>query len=425
MMADVLYWLVYATVAFTLVMWIGRLVLLSIIEWLYPPLRPDPLTADDSDLPSLSVLVAAKDEARNIESCVRSLLRQDYPRLEVICVDDRSTDGTYEILRRLAAEDARVRIARVSDLPAGWFGKNHAMHVAVSMARNDWYCFTDADCTQSSPRSLATGMRRALREQADFLSVLPSHEAHFLCERIVQPACSAVMMLWFSPMAVNRGRVDYANGAFMLMHRPCYRAIGGHEAVRAEVNEDIHMARRARIAGQRLVVVAGRDLYTVRMYDTFARIWSGWTRIFVGSFTYRRRIGRAAFVLFYFTFLPWMGLATALSPGWRDWSAFGVTTLAAASSACQIMAMMLFYRLSRVHPLYGLLYPLGGAVAFGTLLNALRFVSAGGSFKWRGTRYRAAATPGNIRSVDSAPAPSVMPGKAATSVTPVVELQHN
>lgn len=399
-MSSVLYWLIYATLVVILTMWVGRLLFLSIIERILPPLRPEPTAVGDPDLPSLSVLVAAKDEADNIESCVRSLLKQNYPSLEIICIDDRSTDGTFEILERISAEDSRLKVARIAELPDGWFGKNNAMHVGASMASNDWLCFTDADCTQQSPWSLATGMRRAQSENADFLSVLPSHEVHTGWERVVQPACSAVMMLWFSPMAVNRGKADYANGAFMLMHRRCYKAIGGHEAVRSEVNEDIHMARQARQHGQRLVIVAGRDLYTVRMYDTLTRIWSGWTRIFVGSFTTSWRIIRAAMVLFYFTFIPWLVLTLVLFvPAWRDESWSGMTSMAAAACFFQLATMMVFYRLSRVNPLYGLIYPIGGLVALGTLINAARCVAAGGSFHWRGTQYRAATAGGDLKAV--------------------------
>ena len=105
-------------------------------------------------------------------------------------------------------------------------------------------------------------------------------------------------------------------------------------------------------------------------------------------------------MLFFFTFVPWLALAaTAMVPGWRDWSLTGMTTIAAESCLFQLATMMVFYRLSRVNPLYGLIYPVGGAVAMGTLLNAARCVAAGGSFSWRGTRYRAKSVRGDIETV--------------------------
>jgi len=385
-----LYWSIYILVSGTLATWATRLVLLNVIDRIVPTLRPAPGGANETVArPSLSVLVAAKDEAANIEACVRSLFDQDYPGLEIVCVDDRSADDTPEILRRLAAEDARLKYASVTSLPDGWFGKNNAMRQAAELATGDWLCFTDADCVMESPHTLSTSVRHATEAGADFLSILPEHEAVSTWERIVQPACSAVMMLWFSPIAVNRGRVAYANGAFMLMRRSCYDAMGGHAAVRQEINEDIHLARRARAAGQRLVVTAGRGLYSVRMYDTFARLWSGWTRIFAGSFAKKWHIVRAIVVLSYFTFLPWsVFVLTASVPAWREYAWTGLTTIAAASCFFQLATMSLLYRLCRISMAYGILYPFGAVIALGTLLNAIKCAAAGGSFTWRGTRYR-------------------------------------
>lgn len=385
-----LYWSLYILVVGTLAMWASRLAILGVIDRIVPTLRPTALTDDElPSLPRLSVLVAARDEAANIEACIRSLFAQKYANLEIICVDDRSSDATPEILRRLAAEDGRLKYASITDLPDGWFGKNNAMRHAVEMATGDWLCFTDADCTMESPHSLATSVRHALDVGADFLSILPEHEVQSTCERIVQPACSAVMMLWFSPIAVNKGRVAYANGAFMLLQRSCYDAIGGHTAVRHEINEDIHLARRARALGKRLVITTARGLYSVRMYDTFARLWSGWTRIFAGSFAKKWHIVRAIVVLAYFTFLPWSALAaSALVPAWRDGSWVGLTTISAVSCFFQLATMAVFYRLNRIAGLYGLVYPIGAVIALGTLLNAIKCAAAGGSFTWRGTRYR-------------------------------------
>ncbi|MCA9256378.1 MAG: glycosyltransferase [Phycisphaerales bacterium] len=384
------YWSIYILVGGTLATWATRLVLLNVIDRIVPTLRPEALPEPERDaLPRLSLCVAAKDEAGNIEACLRSLLAQDYPNLQIICIDDRSSDATPEIVRRLAAEDPRLTFERVTALPDGWFGKNNAMRRAVELSTGDWLCFTDADCLMESRHSLATSVRHAMTVGADFLSILPEHEAQSRWERIVQPACSAVMMLWFSPIAVNRGRVAYANGAFMLMRRSCYEAMGGHAAVRQEINEDIHLARRARAAGQRLVVTAGRGLYSVRMYDTFARLWAGWTRIFAGSFAKKWHIVRAIVVLSYFTFLPWSVFAlTAMVPSWRDGGWTGLTTIAAASCFFQLATMSLLYRLCRISMAYGILYPFGAVIALGTLLNAIKCAAAGGSFTWRGTRYR-------------------------------------
>jgi chlorobactene glucosyltransferase len=340
------------------------------------------------------MLVAAKDEEKVIEACLRSIFAQDYPDLQVIAVNDRSTDATARILDRLAAEEPRLTAIHVKDLRAGWFGKNNAMREAVEQANGEWLCFTDADCVQTSNRSISVAMRHALEEGVDFLSVLPNLETHGLWERVIQPACGGIMMIWFNPLKVNdpARRNAYANGAFMLMKRSCYEAIGGHEPVKTEVNEDMHMARRAKAAGQRLKVVSNLDLYTVRMYDSLKQMWNGWSRIFYGCFGTMRRLVVSAVVVVIFSLLPWFTLAVsslvlalreAPAPAWR-W----LVAVAALAAVAQLSAMLRFYYRSRSNPLFALLYPIGAAIGLGALVNAMRRIGGRGTTTWRGTVYR-------------------------------------
>ena len=211
-------------------------------------LSPESHPSPGPEAPKLSVLVAAKDEEDNIETCVRTLIDQDYPHFEIIAVDDRSTDGTPAILDRIQGEHPDVfQAVHVKHLPDGWFGKNNAMHTGVSKASGDWLCFVDADCRQTSPKTLSMAMQEALANEVDFLSVLPVLETKSFWERVIQPECAAIMVIWFNPEKVNdpASKAAYANGAFMLMSRDTYKTIGGHESVRTELNEDMHMARLA------------------------------------------------------------------------------------------------------------------------------------------------------------------------------------
>lgn len=394
-----LFWLWLGLMALVALVWLGRLGILTCIRWILPPLHPGLYRDDPADLPKLSVVVAAKDEAANIESCLTSLLSSDYPSLEVIAVDDRSTDGTGAIIDRMAAADPRLKACHVGALPAGWFGKNNAMREGVAHASGDWFCFTDADCFQSSPRSLTVAVRYAIESEASFLSVLPSHEANTFWERVIQPACSGILLLWFNPVVVNnpKRKTAYANGAFMLLRRSCYEAIGGHAAVRGEINEDMHLARRAKQAGERLVVTSNRGLYTVRMYGSLREIWIGWTRIFSGCLASVRSLALAIIVLLLFTFLPWLSLlvsAGAPLTGWSpspDWSWSWLTWASVIACGLQLGVMLLFYGLNRVGFVYGLMYPLGALLGFGMLLNALRCFSGWGDITWRGTTYRLGA----------------------------------
>lgn len=344
-------------------------------------------SAAADELPSLTMLVAGKDEEANIERCARGLMAQHYPRLEIILVDDRSADRTPEIIDRLAAEDPRVTTLHVTSLPAGWFGKNHAMHMGVGRAGGEWLCFSDADCTYDSPELLAAAMRFALREGVEFLSVLPVLEAGSLWERIVQPVAGAIMVFWFPPQKVNdpRSTRAYANGAFMLMSRAAYERLGGHEPVKATLNEDMHLARRAKQLGVSLRVIRCDGLYRVRMYTGFKQIWRGWSRIFYGCFGTFPRLLVSVLMLSIFSVGPWVTVASALATGQHWFSAAGFFTILG-----QQTVIWRFYALTGNGAAWGLTYPVGALICLGMTLNAMTRLF-GTKTTWRGTNYSGGA----------------------------------
>jgi glycosyltransferase involved in cell wall biosynthesis len=339
--------------------------------------------------PRLTVLVAAKDEEHNIARCVESLLAQDYPDLQVVAINDRSSDRTGEILDALAARDARLTALHVDHLPEDWFGKTNAMRVGVERAGGELLCFTDADCTFDSPRLLRAAVAHAQREGLQFLSVLPRLETHGLLEKIVQPVAGALMVFWFPPAKVNDPAKPhaYANGAFMLMSRASYDEIGGHAAVRRTLNEDMHMARAAKRAGIRLQVVPGGDLYRVRMYSGFRQIWRGWTRIFYGCFGTLPRLIATVLVLSIFSLSPYLTLLVSpLVPAGGGWLALA----AGFAIVVQQTVLMRFYRVSGARAAWAPSYVLGAVMCLAMMLNAMTRVG-GRTVRWRGTSYRGGA----------------------------------
>jgi chlorobactene glucosyltransferase len=352
-----------------------------------------------ADAPKVSVLIAAKDEEENIETAVRSFLAQDYPNFELIVVNDRSEDGTPRILDSLEAEyrDGRLKVVHVGELRDGWFGKNNAMREGMTHASGQWLCFGDADCRQTSNRTLSVAMHHALEEEVDFLSILPRFENHTLWEKIIQPVCGSVMMIRFNPRDVNdpNHSAAYANGAFMLMSRRCYETIGGHEGVRTEVNEDMHLARRTKERGQRLQVVENEDLYSVRMYSSFSGIWRGWSRIFYGCFGTFGRLRFALTMLAGTNGIPYLSALIAwvvLSVrGWdtagAGWQWVGVTSLLAV--ALQLSVIARFYRIIRISPWFAPTFVIGAAICSGMLISAMLRLNGRGTTTWRGTTYRA------------------------------------
>ena len=341
--------------------------------------------------PVVSVIVAAKDEQDNIGLAIRTMMVQDYPDFEMIVINDRSMDSTGRIVDELAAEHERLRVVHVEWLREGWFGKNNAMREGVERARGQWLCFSDADCSYTSPKLLSVALRYAVDNGVDFLSVLPILETCSVWERIIQPVCGAVMVFWFRPERVNnpRSKAAYANGAFMLIRRDAYDRIGGHEPVKAEVNEDVHMARLTKAAGLKLAVVQNRGLYQTRMYSSFGQIWRGWGRIFYGCFGSLGRLALTLGFLVMISLLPWLSALAAWGfvglgrvGGWLN-----VALAGTAAALVQWTVMVRFYRLAQADPRYAITYPLGALICCGAVLQAMLKL-LGGSTTWRGTTYR-------------------------------------
>lgn len=345
-------------------------------------------------LPFVSVVIAAKDEEANIETCVRSLMAQDYPSFEVIVANDRSRDGTAAILERLAVEfPRRLKVVTIDTLEEGWFGKCHAMRAAVRASKSDgvWLLMSDADCRFISPQAIRRGVEEALASNADFLTIIPQLDAPTWWERLIQPICALVLVYWFQPDQVNdpRKRVAYANGAYMLMNRMCYEGIGGHAAVRDQLNEDIQLARLAKGGGWRLRVVENDNLYRTRMYATRGLAWRGWSRIFCGALRSPLKSGLAVVLVFTFALLPSLSMIAAFA--WENVAPAGRWIWGLAFLMEQLVVWRL-YGMMKVGRAWSLLYPIAAAVMVGILFNAFLAAVGATSTTWRTTTYRRGKT---------------------------------
>jgi len=224
----------------------------------------------DRNTPTVCVVIAARNESEGMASCLRNVLSQDYPELSVLVVDDRSEDATYEIAKGFARSDPRVRVKRIKDLPLGWMGKSHALWRGTRGLDTDWLLFTDVDCTLK-PQAVSTAIEEARNRNVQFLSLWPGQAAGGFWEHAVIPLCGGIIALWFGSRRVNNPdcALAFANGQFLLIEREAYERIGGHEAVRSSMIEDILLADHAKRSGVACWVAGGRDLVSVRMYDNY------------------------------------------------------------------------------------------------------------------------------------------------------------
>ena len=187
-----------------------------------------------------SVVVAARDEEARIEQTIRHLLAQRGVEAEFIIVDDRSTDRTSEILRRLAKEDARLQVKRVDVLPEGWLGKCHACHVGASAATGEWILFTDADCWLK-PDVIERAIRLAERDGADHVTMAPGTVIESAGARAWHLMFLTSLLNWFSGVNRDQPKSYMGVGAFNLVRAPAYRQCGGYEALRLTVVDDVKL----------------------------------------------------------------------------------------------------------------------------------------------------------------------------------------
>ena len=197
-----------------------------------------------------SVVVAARDEEARVEETIRHLLAQREVEVEVIVVDDRSTDRTSEILRRLEKEDRRLQVKRVEVLPEGWLGKCYACHIAASAATGDWILFTDADCWLK-PDVIARAVRVAERDGADHVTLSPGTVVEGLGARAWHLLFLMSLLNWFSGVNRDQPLSHLGLGAFNLVRASAYRQCGGYEALHLTVLDDVKLGPLLRRAGKR------------------------------------------------------------------------------------------------------------------------------------------------------------------------------
>ncbi len=241
-----------------------------------------PLRKCGAGLPLLSIIVPARDEERNIERCVRSLLAQRLENYEVLVVDDRSSDGTRAILAQLEAESPRLLVIDGAPLPAGWAGKPWAIVQAAQRARGAWMLFTDADSSHH-PDGSASALHFAIDHDVAMLTIATYQELGSFWERAILPAILGMVLFATGPLDRLNDPADtkhaLANGQYILFERNAYEALGTHAAVRDAIAEDLELARRIKTDGRyRMIIASGESIASVRMYRTFAEIWGGFVK---------------------------------------------------------------------------------------------------------------------------------------------------
>ncbi len=245
----------------------------------FPPInsKPDSQTDFSTDAPSITMIVPGRNEGHVLLSTLGSMCRQDYPNLNIIFVDDQSTDNTPEVCRSLTAQYPHLTVlVNKQSPPPGWVGKNWAIAQALPKATGDYLLFADSDI-QFHPAALRQAMRLAQRRQTDLLSLLPRPDGGTRMEQAFMLVAFMLVFAIAPPAHSNdpRRRHVMTAGAFMLFRRSVYDAIGRHEAIKGQIIEDLALGRRTKTAGYRVFSTFTQDLAFGRMYEGLADCFRG------------------------------------------------------------------------------------------------------------------------------------------------------
>ena len=276
---------------------------------LRPPALGDAAPLPDRALPSLAIVVTAKDEAVHVEEAALSLLAQDYPGARVLIVDDRSRDGTGAILDRIAAAEPRLEVLHLDALPGGWIGKCHALARGAALVDTEWILFTDGDIVMA-PDAVRRAVSLALRDGLDHLAVGPEITSETLGERMFVAYFLAVFNASQRPWRAPDPRAkDFVGiGAFNLVRREAYLRAGGHERLGFEVIDDMALGKILKRSGARQQLAKHSGLLATRWHRGVRGLVRGIEKNAFGAARYSAPFMSAATAgLLYFAAMPYAG----------------------------------------------------------------------------------------------------------------------
>lgn len=238
--------------------------------------------------PMISVLIPARDEEKNINRCLRSLLRQDYANFEIIVLDDNSRDNTWAVVSKIAEKDSRIKLIKGKKLEKGWLGKSYACWQLSQYASGQYLLFTDAD-TLHFKNSISCALAALLINNVDALSIFARQITVTFHERMMVPFGNFFIMAFLPLALVRKSRSPLfctAIGQFMLFKKEVYENIGGHQSVKKEILEDVHLSKQVKKCGYRFMIFDGRDNFYCRMYHNFDEVARGYGKVLAAAFDY-------------------------------------------------------------------------------------------------------------------------------------------
>ena len=355
--------------------------------------RPSRKAKSPANPPLVSVLIPARNEEANIGECLASVVTQDYSNIEILVLDDNSSDGTAQIVNEIANGDKRVRLIRGKPLPDNWAGKCYACHQLSQNAAGEWLLFLDAD-TVSKPHMISGTLEIARRENIALLSGFPRQCVSGLTQKIVIPILFYfIIMSWFPLWWFHRSKKSLptlAIGQFLLFKREDYMRIGGHQVVKSRIMEDVFFGLEMSKHGGRTLSVDLSKTITTRMYNNISSMTEGCVKWFysVAALSPIALVGffLAAYIFFLAPFY-WMLAGpfhdVAMVDPWVSWG-FIILSQITLILLMRIITDLYF----RGSPLSVIFHPLGMAFLILTVLYAVGRRAVGAGVAWKERVYQ-------------------------------------
>jgi glycosyltransferase involved in cell wall biosynthesis len=330
--------------------------------------------------PLVSIIFSARDEAEKLPAAILTLLAQDYPRFEVVAVNDRSTDTTRDILHEIARSRPSLLVTDIDTLPQGWLGKPHGLTVGYEKSRGEWLVFTDAD-VHFSPDVVSRALALATERQWDHLTLIASIDMRGFWETTAISFFALGFVIGNEPWLASDPRsARYVGvGAFQLVCRAAYEKSGGHARLRMDVIEDMKLGKLIKMAGLRSGVAVALGSVSVRWHTGVRNVVRGVTKNMFAAVHYNPLFAAGAILLsFVMSVLPFLGVF--LATGWAR-------VFAGLAAAIAVVFQAGMMRSSRASPLYGFTHPLGALIFCWMLLRSAIATLWRGGVVWRDTFY--------------------------------------
>ena len=334
----------------------------------------------DEQCPTVSILFGARDEAEKLPGALETFLALDYPRYEVIAVDDRSEDDTGRILENAALKHPQLKVVHVDSLAQGWLGKPYSLQQAFERSSGEWLVFTDAD-VHFAPDLLRRTVALAESKGWGHMTLLAHVNMSTAGEKIVLTFFNLALTMAIRPWSVSNPKSStyFGVGAFQLVRRSAYEQMGTHKRLAMEVVDDVKLGKIAKMAGIRSGAAISGDAVTVEWHSGVGNIIRGTTKNFYAAAGFRPWLAGLQFfnLLLVFVF-PFLAL-----PFVRGWA----LVFAGIAAALAVMTQAGVAIENNVSPLYGLTHPIGGLLMAWMLARSTIVTMRQGGIIWRGTFY--------------------------------------